>query len=252
MHTYASSSSMYLLLPAAADHSALQRYVRMLGTAGEAFYQAVAELYLGTAGRKWQVLGSSSCTTLQQQWHSTADLLVAQPCRHKDDSSSAARLHALLYYSLCFSATRCTSKYSAPSQPALHAGKAAAADVAAATGMCSLVVLLVGVQQRQQQLTVLGCTPHTSHNLLNSTGAAWLGMIVIWPACHTEPGVGHCSGGSCNRRPCFCGAGTLMYKSVAVLLDRVGFARNRCMQRGAALPASASVGRRADVDIAMA
>ncbi|KAF6253188.1 hypothetical protein COO60DRAFT_1463300 [Scenedesmus sp. NREL 46B-D3] len=31
------------------DHSALQRYVRMPGTAGEAFYQALAELYLGTA-----------------------------------------------------------------------------------------------------------------------------------------------------------------------------------------------------------
>lgn len=36
-------------LPAAADHSALQRYVRMPDTAGEAFYQALAELYLGTA-----------------------------------------------------------------------------------------------------------------------------------------------------------------------------------------------------------
>ncbi|WIA12624.1 hypothetical protein OEZ85_006281 [Tetradesmus obliquus] len=31
------------------DHSALQRYVRMPDTAGEAFYQALAELYLGTA-----------------------------------------------------------------------------------------------------------------------------------------------------------------------------------------------------------
>jgi hypothetical protein len=31
------------------DHAALQRYVRMPATAGEAFYQAAAELYLGTA-----------------------------------------------------------------------------------------------------------------------------------------------------------------------------------------------------------
>lgn len=38
-----------LLAAAAADHSALQRYVRMPDTAGEAFYQAAAELYLGTA-----------------------------------------------------------------------------------------------------------------------------------------------------------------------------------------------------------
>lgn len=46
--------SLYALLPVQrqgtlSDHSALQRYVRMPATAGEAFIQAIAELYLGTA-----------------------------------------------------------------------------------------------------------------------------------------------------------------------------------------------------------
>lgn len=46
--------SMYALVPVQrhgtlSDHSALQRYVRMPATAGEAFYQAVVELYLGAA-----------------------------------------------------------------------------------------------------------------------------------------------------------------------------------------------------------